>query len=135
MPVTITYDLSQVRDNNDRTYIRSALERFGWRRLGGSVFRYDGLPDADGNRTEDWLNHVVPSLMFFRAFILHRNLNLTTFTVDAHAVAMIDVSDPAAPFGAPPQVGAAIPMAVPTNAQSMEQALRDFVDGCTLAAP
>jgi hypothetical protein len=99
------------------------------------VFRYDGIVDTAGDRTEDWLNHVVPALMFFRSFILSRNLNLSTFTVDAHSVAMLDLSDPAAPVGAAPIGGAAIPMAVPTNAQSTEQALRDFVDGCTRATP
>jgi hypothetical protein len=40
MPITLSYDL-QTDDANHRTYIRSMFERFGWRRLGGSVFRYE----------------------------------------------------------------------------------------------
>jgi hypothetical protein len=37
MPVTVSYDLADA-DYNDRNYVRSMFERFGWKRLGGSVF-------------------------------------------------------------------------------------------------
>jgi hypothetical protein len=33
MPITVSYDLTAV-DTNERTYIRSMFERFGWKRLG-----------------------------------------------------------------------------------------------------
>jgi hypothetical protein len=49
MPITISYDL-QTDDTNHRNYIRSMFERFGWKRLGGSVLRYEVTDDQ-----EDWL--------------------------------------------------------------------------------
>jgi hypothetical protein len=135
MPITITYDLTAVADGNDRNYVRSMLERFYWRRLGGSVFRYEGLPDDEGRLQEDWLNHVVPALMFFRSFMLAKAITLLRFTVDASSVAYIDQSDPAIPLGVPPRGGADVDLADPTNQQSAEQALRDFVDTATAAMP
>src|SRR5207302_265113 len=59
MPVTISYDFKNSKPN-DRTYIRSMLERFGWQRLGGSVFRYPHSAASDTAVGEDWLNAVVP---------------------------------------------------------------------------
>jgi hypothetical protein len=136
MPITISYDLSNVADNNDRTYVRSMLERFYWRRLGGSVFRYEGVLDAQGVLQEDWLNHVVPALMFFRSFILARGIRLSRFTVDAASVAHIDQSDPLLLLGAAPQRGPAVDLnANPTNQQSREPQLRGFVDAAIAAMP
>jgi hypothetical protein len=64
MPITLSYDLQDATPNQ-RNYVRNALERFGWKRLGGSVFRYDGLRVARGRPLEeDWLNEVIPSLIF-----------------------------------------------------------------------
>ena len=93
MPVTISYDFKNAKPN-DRTYIRSMRERFGWQRLGGSVFRYPHSAASDTAVGEDWLNAVVPALMFFRSFVLHRRLRLTKFTVDASSVSFVDLSDP-----------------------------------------
>lgn len=135
MPITISYDLTNVLNNNDRTYVRSMLERFRWRRLGGSVFRYEGLLDAQGALQEDWLNHVVPALMFFRSFILAHGITLSRFTVDAASVAHIDRSDPLLMLGAPPQSGVNVQLGIPTNPQSAEQVLRDFVDAASAAMP
>jgi hypothetical protein len=134
MPVTISYDLV-VTDGNHRTYVRSALERFHWKRLGGSVFRYDGVDDGHGGRTEDWLNHVVPALMFLRSFLLKKEGSIKFFTLDAHGMATVDLSDAEARYGFGIQDGRALAFAEPTNDQSREQALRDFVDACTVAAP
>jgi hypothetical protein len=134
MPVTISYDLANL-DNNERNYIRSALERFGWHRIGGSVFRYDGIAGTGGDRVEDWLNDVTPALAFLRSFILRRGITINTFTIDAHSVAMIDLSDANVPLGSGPKAGKDLLLATPTNNQSAEKALRDFVDGCTGAAP
>lgn len=133
VPVTLSYDIT-TPDNNQRTYIRSALERFHWRRLGGSVFRYDGVV-VNGERVEDWLNHVIPALAFFRAYVQQHNIALNAFTIDAHSVAMLDLSDPQAPFGAGIQDGTALILATPTNPQSSESALRAFVNGVSAAAP
>src|SRR5277367_2928321 len=73
MPVTLSYDVTNL-DNNERNYIRSMLERFHWQRLGGSVFRYDGVEQADGSVLEDWLNHVAPALMFLRSYALQHGI-------------------------------------------------------------
>jgi hypothetical protein len=135
VPITISYDLSAVQNNNDRTYLRSMLERFRWRRMGGSVFRYEGVPDAQGTLQEDWLNHVVPALMFFRSFVLAHNITLTRFTIEASSVAHIDQSDPGLLLGLPPQTGPNINLVAPTNIQSAEQALRDFVAAGIAAMP
>src|SRR5271169_74987 len=97
MPVTLSYDL-QTDDNNHRNYVRSSLERFGWTRLGGSVFRYEGR-----RREEDWLNDVIPSLMFLRSYILNHGISLRYLTLDAASVVRIDFSDPDLPLGNGPQ--------------------------------
>jgi hypothetical protein len=136
MPVTLSYDLSNIPPGaNDRTYIRSMLERFGWRRLGGSVFRYEGFRDADGVLQEDWLNHVAPALMFFRSYLLAKNITLTRFTLDTSSVVHIDQSDPTLPLGFPPQTAASLNLQAPTNPQSAEQALRNFITASTNAIP
>jgi len=67
MPITLSYDLRGAHPNR-RNYLRSMLERFGWRRLGGSVFRYSGRHGkATGTTQQDWLNDVAPSIMLFRS--------------------------------------------------------------------
>jgi hypothetical protein len=134
MPITMSYDVT-VNNGNQHTYIRSALERFQWKRLGGSVFRYDGVDDGHGGKVEDWLNHVVPAIMFFRSYVAKNGIVLKFFTLDAHGTGILDHSDALARYGYGIQDGQALALIAPTNVQSSEQALRDFVDGCTDAAP
>ncbi|MGH7294098.1 MAG: hypothetical protein ACRELB_04155 [Polyangiaceae bacterium] len=134
MPVTLSYDLTNL-NGNQRSYVRSALERFQWRHLGGSVFRYSGIDDGQGGTNEDWLNHVAPALMFFRSYMQKHAVGLTRFTLDAHSVTMLDHSDVDARYGHGVQDGQALNLAVPTNGQSSEAAIRGFVDGCSAAAP
>lgn len=134
MPITVTYDLKQVSDPNDRTWIRSMFERFGFRRLGGSVFRYAGVPGATGELVEDWLNHVAPALMLFRSFVLKRGLTLERFTVDAQSIAFLDHSDETLLLGTAIQDGATIALVPPTNPQAGEATVRDFVTAATNAA-
>lgn len=121
--ITLSYDL-QTDDNNHRNYLRSALERFGWQRVGGSVFRYED------NDYDDWLNRIVPSLMFFRSYILAMDIHLRFFTLDANSTTFLDHSDPAQPLGSPPDTGNGINLVAPTNNQSSERKLRDFVGAC-----
>ena len=132
MPVTITYDLQNAGTSS--TYIRSMLERFNWKRLGGSVFRYSGR-DVNGILEEDWLNDVVPALMFFRSYILNNNIVLTRFTLDTNSIAFLDQSDPLAIFGNIPFTGPTLNLVPPTNHQSSEQAIRQFVDSSTASTP
>lgn len=126
MPITISYDVA-TNDNNLRNYIRSMLERFHWKRLGGSVFRYDGI-ENDGVLYEDWLNHVVPSLMFLRSFVLSRGITLKFFTLDASSVSFLDFSEPDIPLGTSPQAGGNLTFAEPGNNQSSVATIRGFMD-------
>lgn len=132
MPVTVSYDVSRITNNN-RTYIRSMFERFHFKRLGGSVFRYTGIPDGAGNNYEDWLNHVVPALMFFRSFISAKRIKLKFLTIDSSSISMLDHSDPFAKLGVSPKMGDQLPLAIPTNVQSSEQRIRGFVDAAASA--
>lgn len=134
MPVTVSYDISGAT-SNQRNYIRSAFERFGWKRYGGSVLRYDGNSVSGAMPYEDWLNNVVPALMFFRSYVLKNRLTLTFFTIDAAGTTFLDHSDPSLPLGVLPTDGRSLSLVPPTNVQSAEQALRDFVDRSTDAAP
>jgi hypothetical protein len=80
MPVVLTFDLTDYA-NNDHSRIRTAFERFGWQNLGGSSYRYPRL-GTDDQPIEDWMNHVIPALMLFRAFILDRGITLKSYTLD-----------------------------------------------------
>ena len=87
MPVTLTFDIedASVQDPNDRTRIQVAFLRFGWEHIGGSARRYPRLGAA--HTSEDWMNHVIPALMYFRSLVEHSGMNVTTFTLDAHSEA------------------------------------------------
>lgn len=87
MPVTITFDIedASVRDTNDRSRIFAAFQRFGWENIGGSAWRYPAL--GSQNVSEDWFNHVIPALMYFRSLVEHAGINVYNFTIDAHSEA------------------------------------------------
>lgn len=133
MPITLSYDL-RTQDANHRTYVRSMLERFGWRRLGGSVFRYDGRQTPIGTLEEDWLSDVVPSIMFFRSFLLRNNIDLVFMTLDTNSVAHIDHSDAALTFGNLPLSGNDLNLVQPTNGQSSVQRIQQFVTAAVNAS-
>lgn len=128
MPITVSYDLSNLKDQNDRTYLRSMFERFGFQRLGGSVFRY---PCQGQTGMEDWLNHVVPALMFFRSYALARGIQIKVLTIDAHSVSFLDQSDPAAVAGHPPVSADHVNWALPTNSQCPDADVRNWLDSVT----
>lgn len=87
MPITITYDIDDatVQDPNDRTRIIACFQRFGWEHIGGSAWRYPALGTA--NISEDWFNHVIPALMYFRSLVEHAGISVYNFTIDAHSEA------------------------------------------------
>lgn len=87
MPITVTFDIEtvSVKDSNDRARVYAAFERLGWENIGGSAWRYPKL--GSENPSEDWFNHVVPALMYFRSMVEHASWNVTSFTVDAHSEA------------------------------------------------
>ncbi|HTV54880.1 MAG TPA: hypothetical protein VMI06_08175 [Terriglobia bacterium] len=122
-------------NNNDRNYVRSMLERFHFRRIGGSVFRYEGVLQDEGTRYEDWLNHIAPAIMFMRSFLIRRNMSLKFLTIDAASVSFLDQSDDAAPLGVSPQTGNQLNFAEPINQQSSVDTIRSFVDAAIQAIP
>src|SRR5438105_4303368 len=89
MPVTLSYDLTDAT-TNQRNYVRSMFERFGWKRLGGSVLRYDGRKLKGHGLVEDWLNDVVPAIMFFRSYVMMHAIDLKRFTLDTMSVARLE---------------------------------------------
>jgi hypothetical protein len=80
MPVLLTYDL-QGAETAEFNRLQSMFERLGWEKLGGSSYRYPRLGTTD-QPVEDWLNHVVPALMLFRAFAIKSAAELKQFTLD-----------------------------------------------------
>ena len=131
MPIIITYDFEGA-DPNDHTSLRQMLENFGWRAVGGSVFRYSGRHIPQGFDYEDWLNDVVQSLMFFRSYVRSHRMTLKRFTIDASSTSQIDMSDPARSFGNPPKVGKNIRLRGRLTGPR-EKKLRDFVNACIKA--
>ena len=133
MPVTISYDLANA-DGPHRNYIRSMFERFAFERLGGSVFRYNGRV-KNKRREEDWLNDVVPAIMFFRSYVLKHEIQVRFFTLDTTSIARIDFSDPGATVGTQPLSGGDLALKAPTNKQSSERRIRRLVDACVDVLP
>lgn len=87
MPITFTYDIDDatVADMNDRGRITECFKRLGWEHLGGSAWRYPALGAV--NASEDWFNHVIPALMYFRSIVRHAGITVPRFTLDAHSEA------------------------------------------------
>jgi hypothetical protein len=87
MPITFSFDIeeSTVKDTNDRTRIQLAFLRLGWEQVGGSSWRYPCL--GASHPSEDWFNHVVPALMYFRALVEHAGIKVTRYALDAHSAA------------------------------------------------
>jgi hypothetical protein len=127
MPLTLSYDLEEL-DPNQRNYVRSMLERFGWIRLGGSTFRYLGRQHEQKGLIEDWLNDVAPSLMYLRSYVLSIGAQLRFFTLDAQGSSLIDFSDPTATVGWQATSGEGIVLQEPSNNQSSENRIRNFIN-------
>ncbi len=87
MPITLTFDIEQasIQDPNDRNRIIACFTRLGWEHIGGSAWRYPAM--GSQNVSEDWFNHVIPALMYFRSLVDHGNLDVYNFTIDAHSEA------------------------------------------------
>ena len=132
MPITLTFDIDEasVEDANDRNRIILSFRRFGWEHIGGSAWRYPAL--GTHNVSEDWFNHVIPALMYFRSLVEHANLRVTTFTIDAHSEAG-HRGNAVPALGQPIQAGASLAMYSPLlndpkrEAALSEARLRQFV--------
>jgi hypothetical protein len=83
MPVLLTYELEGA-ETSEHNRLQSFFERLGWENLGGSSYRYPRLGTTD-QPVEDWLNHIVPALMLFRAFVLKSNSKLKQLTLDVQS--------------------------------------------------
>lgn len=128
MAITVTYDVTDL-DANDRTRIRSAFERFGWEHIGGSTFRYPRFEhDVE---FEDWLNHVIPALHFFRSFVLAKGITIRAFTLDSQSSSCFKEGV----AGVGPANGANLPLIQPANVQMGEQNLRDWVQSSVNQMP
>lgn len=132
MPVTLTFDIenASVKDPNDRERIYQAFERLGWENIGGSCWRYPRLADIPQHASEDWFNHVIPALMYFRSIVEHSGMNVTQFTIDAHSEAGYRQGPPA--VGQPIREAnniATYPSAHVGNGLS-EQRLKRFISDC-----
>lgn len=129
MPITITYDIDEksITDVNDRTRITLCFRRLGWEHIGGSAWRYPSL--GTENVSEDWFNHVIPALMYFRSLVCHANLSVYNFTIDAHSEAgHRGRANP--PLGEPIKQAADMTMYAYDEAVLSENRLRDFFQAC-----
>lgn len=97
MPITVTFDIEEasLQDPNDRGRIYAAFIRLGWENIGGSCWRYPALDKGGEHHSEDWMNHVIPALMYFRSIVEHSGMNVTQFTIDAHSEAGYRAGPPA----------------------------------------
>lgn len=139
MAITISFDL-EGQASNHRARIKKMFMAFHWRYIGGSVYRYDGtIPSTEADndkaeKNEDWLNHVVPALMYFRSYLSAKKVKITRFSIDAHSVAMFDQKDPADSFGIPMQSGKEIELSKPIADKPAWEAARKFISDCTAQA-
>ncbi len=82
MPITFTYDIEAAEDrSDDRARINLSFRRFGWESLGGSSWRFPKLA-RQALSTEDWMNHVIPALMVFKAIVISQKLNVQSYSLD-----------------------------------------------------
>ncbi|HEX3365576.1 hypothetical protein [Phenylobacterium sp.] len=124
MPVIATFDIVGANPQ-ERNRIQSFFERLGWENLGGSSYRYPRLGTND-QPVEDWLNHIVPALMLFRAFIVSSGRELRRFTIDVQSSSGYN---PVTQFGAAPTDGAGLNLYPPTNSAFGEANLRHWITG------
>jgi hypothetical protein len=83
MPVTFSFELDAAPYESNQ--IGAFIERLGWERLDTKTFRYPRMGQRPGDELEDWFNHVVPALMFFRSYVLTRHLTVKALTLDARS--------------------------------------------------
>ena len=127
MPIVVTFDI-QGAPPQERNRIQSFFERLGWQNLGGSSYRYPRLGTQD-QPVEDWFNHVIPALAYFRSLVCHANLNVYNFTIDAHSEAG-HRGKALPPLGEPIKQAADITLYPSSETALSEQRLRAFVQAC-----
>lgn len=139
MPIVLTFDLnSEHKGPNDHAYLKSAFHRLGWQSIGSTAYRYPRLGTLD-QPVEDWLNHVIPALMLFRAYCATKPLAVDDFSLEVHASSSGFVPARAAEdgiearpeFGRKAQSGNDIPLYLspPPHHHYGETKLRNWIDG------
>lgn len=71
---------------------------------------------------------MIPSLMFFRSYAVKDGIAVRFFTLDTSSVSRLDHSDPHVLLGRRPVSGGKLKLRAPTNKQSSEKTVREFVD-------
>jgi len=74
--------------------------------------------------SEDWFNHVVPALMYFRAIVEHSGMKVTRFALDAHSGAAFKDATP--PVGSGIEGAQAIRTYPPNLEPAHEAKLSEF---------
>ena len=129
MPVVLTFDI-QGAGPQERNRIQSFFERFGWENLGGSSYRYPRL--GSGQPVEDWLNHVIPALMLFRAYLRTSGRSLTKLTLDCQSSTGFDSGGA---FGQPALASNGVTFSKPSNPSFGLANLRTWLDDVTYPYP
>lgn len=124
MPVMFSYNFTG-HEGIDNNHIQSMFERFGWKNVGGSCYRYPPL-GSDPLLTEDWLNRVIPALMLFRAYVLKTGVTVSRFSLDAHSSTGHDGKYGDAPVAQPV-------LMAPVNGSFGVKNLEEWLDGVTAA--
>lgn len=81
-------------------------------------------------KEEDWLNHVIPALMFFRSYVLSKNMNLEKFTLHSNSEEFVDVSDPDIKLGNIPLRNNDFLIKDATIKHSSIKKIKEFLDTC-----
>lgn len=131
MPITLTFDFDDatVADQNDRQRIIECFTRLGWEHIGGSAWRYPTL-GTDGHPSEDWFNHVIPALMYFRCIVTHAGITVTKFALDAHSEAGYRL-DTGQHIGTPIHGSQNVVMYPNAGIAFSASRLRDFLQDCS----
>jgi hypothetical protein len=130
VPIVITFDIEGA-EPLERNRIQSFFERFGWQNLGGSSYRYPKL-GADPP-VEDWLNHVVPALSLFRAYLRTSGRLLSKWTLDCQSSTGFSASDDN--FGQPALASSDVKF-YPSSKKSFGlKKLRKWLDGVDYPYP
>lgn len=130
MSVIVAYDFQAAPGPQHYNRVRDVFEKLNWEHVGGSTYRYPKTVPAAG---EDWLNEVIPALMFFRSYVARHNLTLSKWVISAQSDLALH-GNVAAPLIAP---NAQHPISTTTlNRHQVNPArLRQWLGDCMQAAP
>jgi hypothetical protein len=120
VPIMLSFDLVGADAVHYKT-LQSQFERFGWENAGGSCYRYPRLNEPQ--YPEDWLNCVIPALMFFRTYICGRDFGLGKYSLDTQTSTGAHEQHPSS--------GSTIKLSETANQHLPEARLRKWLDEVT----